>query len=147
MQIIGLTSSSGFISWFVISDSEGIDKITYPPHANHTHSVPEGIHAGIEMVMVPEKFIEFIDVLTLLVKEKFIPISRINDAVERILRVKFLLGLFENPMADVNLVNKLGSQAVQFKYSTMSRVNLEVRIIPKNQCLEIVMDKAASSDE
>ncbi|KAL2507395.1 Glycosyl hydrolase family protein [Forsythia ovata] len=95
---------------FVISDSEGIDKITYPPHANYTYSVQEGIHAGIDMVMVPEKFIEFINVLTFLVKEKFIPISRINDAVERILRVKFLLGLFENPMADLNLVNQLGSQ-------------------------------------
>ncbi|KAI3450798.1 hypothetical protein Pfo_007463 [Paulownia fortunei] len=95
---------------FVISDSEGIDKITSPPHANYTYSVQASILAGIDMVMVPEKFIEFIDNLTLLVKKNVIPMSRIDDAVERILRVKLIMGLFENPMADLTLANQLGSQ-------------------------------------
>ncbi|GKV07575.1 hypothetical protein SLEP1_g19329 [Rubroshorea leprosula] len=36
--------------------------------------------------------------------------SRIDDAVKRILRVKFMLGVFENPLADVSLVDQLGSQ-------------------------------------
>ncbi|KAK4370654.1 hypothetical protein RND71_010129 [Anisodus tanguticus] len=53
---------------------------------------------------------EFIDALTLLVKNNVIPISRIDDAVKRILRVKFTMGLFENPLADLSLVNQLGSQ-------------------------------------
>ena len=60
--------------------------------------------------MVPEKFTEFIDDLTSLVKKNVIPMSRIDDAVRRILRVKFVLGLFENPMADYSLVHELGSQ-------------------------------------
>ncbi|KAL2540990.1 Glycosyl hydrolase family protein [Abeliophyllum distichum] len=95
---------------FVISDSEGIDRITSPPHVNYTYSVQAGIQAGIDMVMVPYKFVEFIDDLTSLVKRNVIPMSRIDDAVERILRVKFILGLFENPMADRTLASQLGSQ-------------------------------------
>lgn len=35
---------------FVISDWEGIDRITSPPHANYTYSVQAGIQAGIDMV-------------------------------------------------------------------------------------------------
>ncbi|XP_022744236.1 uncharacterized protein LOC111295127 isoform X2 [Durio zibethinus] len=95
---------------FVISDWEGIDRITSPPHANYTYSIQAGIHAGIDMVMVPYNYNEFIDGLTFLVKNNFIPMSRIDDAVTRILRVKFVMGLFENPLADNSLVDQLGSQ-------------------------------------
>ncbi|KAL2507394.1 Glycosyl hydrolase family protein [Forsythia ovata] len=95
---------------FVISDSEGIDRITFPPRVNYTYSVQAAIHAGIDMVMVPYTYVEFIDALTSLVKKNVIPMSRINDAVERILRIKFILGLFEYPIADRSLVNQLGSQ-------------------------------------
>ena len=61
-------------------------------------------------VMVPSNYTEFIDGLTLLVKNKVIPMSRIDDAVRRILRVKFVMGLFENPLADNSFVEELGSQ-------------------------------------
>lgn len=96
---------------FVISDWEGIDRITSPPHSNYTYSVQASILAGIDMVMVPNNYIEFINDLTLLVKSKIIPMERIDDAVSRILRVKFTMGLFENPLADYSMVNEVGSQA------------------------------------
>ncbi|KAL9341855.1 hypothetical protein Peur_065180 [Populus x canadensis] len=95
---------------FVISDWEGIDRITSPPHANYSYSIQAGISAGIDMIMVPNNYKEFIDGLTSHVKNKVIPMSRIDDAVKRILRVKFVMGLFENPLADKSLVNELGSQ-------------------------------------
>ncbi|KAA3487460.1 b-1,4-glucanase [Gossypium australe] len=95
---------------FVISDWEGIDRITYPPHANYTYSIQAAIGSGIDMVMVPYNYSSFIDGLTFLVKNNFIPMSRIDDAVKRILRVKFAMGLFENPLADNSLVDQLGSQ-------------------------------------
>ncbi|KAF3441178.1 hypothetical protein FNV43_RR15090 [Rhamnella rubrinervis] len=95
---------------FVISDWEGIDRITSPPHANYSYSIEAGLNAGIDMIMVPFKYKEFIDGLTSKVKNNIIPISRIDDAVKRILRVKFVMGLFENPLADLSLVNQLGSQ-------------------------------------
>ncbi|KAL8480342.1 hypothetical protein ACS0TY_027038 [Phlomoides rotata] len=93
---------------FVISDYKGIDQITSPIHANYTYSILAGVGAGIDMIMIPNNYTEFIDGLTFLVKRDFIPISRIDDAVKRILRVKFIMGLFENPIADYTMVNYLG---------------------------------------
>ena len=65
---------------------------------------------SVKQVMIPNNYAEFIGNLTLLVKDNIIPMSRIDDAVKRILRVKFTMGLFENPLADLSLVNQLGSQ-------------------------------------
>ncbi|XP_059652834.1 uncharacterized protein LOC132299954 isoform X2 [Cornus florida] len=95
----------------VISDWEGIDRITSPPHSNYTYSVQASILAGIDMIMLPFKYTEFIDDLIFLVKNKVIPMDRIDDAVERILLVKFNVDLFENPLADLSLVDEVGSQA------------------------------------
>ncbi|KAJ1420908.1 Glycoside hydrolase, family 3, N-terminal [Sesbania bispinosa] len=95
---------------FVISDWQGIDRITTPPDSNYTYSVQASIEAGVDMVMVPYKYDDFIQDLTLLVKSNVIPMERIDDAVARILLVKFTMGLFENPLADLSLVNELGSQ-------------------------------------
>ncbi|XP_034220297.1 lysosomal beta glucosidase-like [Prunus dulcis] len=96
---------------FVISDWQGIDKISYPLHSDYPNSVLVGIQAGIDMVMVPNNYTEFIGIVTDHVNNKRIPMSRIDDAVRRILRVKFMMGLFENPLADQSFVDQLGSQA------------------------------------
>ena len=64
--------------------------------------------------MIPKFYREFIDDLTQLVTKKFIPMSRIDDAVKRILWVKFVMGLFENPFADYSLVRYLGIQVSYF---------------------------------
>ncbi|KAL6575175.1 hypothetical protein OROMI_012460 [Orobanche minor] len=95
---------------FVISDWQGLDRITSPPHANYTYSILACVGAGIDMIMVPNNYTEFIDGLTFLVKNKFIPMSRIDDAVSRILRVKITMGLFEHPLADYSMTKHLGSQ-------------------------------------
>ncbi|XP_050102182.1 uncharacterized protein LOC126582160 isoform X5 [Malus sylvestris] len=95
---------------FVISDWEGIDRITSPPHSNYTYSVQDSVLAGIDMVMVPINYKEFINDLINLVKNNVVPMDRIDDAAGRILLVKFTMGLFENPLADFSLVNELGSQ-------------------------------------
>lgn len=52
----------------------------------------------------------FISRLKYLVKNNYIPISRINDAVRRILRVKFMMGLFENPFTAFTIGKYLGNQ-------------------------------------
>ncbi|XP_061343323.1 uncharacterized protein LOC133289411 [Gastrolobium bilobum] len=108
--ITGFLKNSLHFKGFVISDFEGIDRITSPPHANFTYSVEAGVSAGIDMFMVPTLYTEFIDDLTRLVKNKFIPIGRIDDAVKRILWVKFMMGIFEKPFADYSLVRYLGIQ-------------------------------------
>ncbi|CAN1152611.1 Beta-glucosidase BoGH3B [Linum perenne] len=81
----------GVASGFVISDFFGIDKLTDPIGANYTYSVEAGIRAGIDMVMIPYNYSSFILDLTSLVHKGIIPMSRIDDAVSRILRVKFTI--------------------------------------------------------
>lgn len=68
--------------------------------------------------MVPFNYSEFINDLTDHVKSRIIPMDRIDDAVSRILLVKFSVGLFENPLADFSLVNELGSQVSFRTWST-----------------------------
>ncbi|CAL1388770.1 unnamed protein product [Linum trigynum] len=95
---------------FAISDWQGIDRITYPPDANYTYSVQDSILAGLDMIMVPDNYTDFIGNLTKLVNDKVIPMSRIDDAVTRILRVKFLTSLFENPNPDYSMVDMIGTK-------------------------------------
>ncbi|KAI5669326.1 hypothetical protein M9H77_19179 [Catharanthus roseus] len=57
----------GFVQGFVISDWEGLDKITSPSHANCTYSVLQSVLAGVDMIMVSFDHIEFIIILTSLV--------------------------------------------------------------------------------
>ncbi|KAL5221993.1 hypothetical protein ABZP36_026706 [Zizania latifolia] len=95
---------------FVISDWQGTDRITSTPHKTYSYSIEAGICAGIDMIMVPYTYTEFIDDLTSQVDNKIIPMSRIDDAVYRILRVKFTMGLFESPFADLSLAGELGKQ-------------------------------------
>lgn len=64
--------------------------------------------------MVPKNYTVFIDDVIGLVKNKVIPMTRIDDAVKRILRVKFMMGLFENPFADYSFVKYLGIQVRYF---------------------------------
>ncbi|XP_019090076.1 PREDICTED: uncharacterized protein LOC104736174 [Camelina sativa] len=97
----------------VISDYLGVDQITTPLGANYSHSINAAITAGLDMIMGSSNLTELIDELTSQVKRKLIPMSRIDDAVKRILRVKFtmgLVGLFEDPMADHSLTSQLGSK-------------------------------------
>ncbi|KAK6159758.1 hypothetical protein DH2020_003139 [Rehmannia glutinosa] len=96
---------------FVISDWQGVDRMTYPWGSNYSTSLAKAINAGVDMVMVPPKHMEFLQIMTSHVKNNVIPISRIDDAVRRILRVKFTMGLFENPLADYSLVDQIRTQA------------------------------------
>ncbi|PIN02031.1 Glucan 1,3-beta-glucosidase [Handroanthus impetiginosus] len=76
---------------FIISDSEGLDRLSNPHGSNYRQSVLSAISAGIDMVMVPFRFQLFLEDLMHLVESGQIPMTRIDDAVERILRVKFCL--------------------------------------------------------
>lgn len=92
---------------FVVSDWEAIDQID----RNYYHAVVAAINAGIDMNMVPAKYTLFIDTLTMAVENGDVPQERIDDAVRRILTVKFELGLFERPFTDETLLATVGSEA------------------------------------
>lgn len=95
---------------FTISDWEALERITNPPDANYSYSVNVAINAGLDMVMVPNNYQEFTSILTSQVNSGLISQDRINDAVRRILRVKFASGLFEHPFADRSLIGMVGNQ-------------------------------------
>ncbi|CAN1298223.1 Beta-glucosidase BoGH3B [Linum perenne] len=109
VDLITLLKNKFKVKGFVISDWQAIDKITDPAGSNYTYSVQASITAGLDMIMVPDNYTSFIGNLTKLVNDKVIPMSRIDDAVTRILRVKFLLGLFENPFPDYSMVDMVGT--------------------------------------
>jgi beta-glucosidase len=90
---------------FVISDYNGIDHIGGDFHSN----VVDGVNAGIDMFMQPSNYAEFITNLVAAVNANEVPISRIDDAVSRILTKKFELGLFEHPFTDRTDIGQIGS--------------------------------------
>ncbi|KAM0937158.1 putative glucan 1,3-beta-glucosidase [Dioscorea sansibarensis] len=107
---LNFKACSLYLIGFVISDWTGIDMITNPSSINYSYSVQTGIHAGIDMIMLPYEYKDFINDLTYQVNNNIIPTSRIDDAVKRILRVKFTLGLFEKPFADLSLSDQVGNK-------------------------------------
>ncbi|MCM3901494.1 MAG: glycoside hydrolase family 3 C-terminal domain-containing protein [Pyrinomonadaceae bacterium] len=94
---------------FVVSDWEDIKKLVtiWRIAPTEKEATKMAVLAGIDMSMVPSDY-SFSDNLIALVKEGSVPQSRIDEAVRRILRVKFELGLFEKPMPDVALKSKFG---------------------------------------
>ncbi|HYW71811.1 MAG TPA: glycoside hydrolase family 3 N-terminal domain-containing protein [Pyrinomonadaceae bacterium] len=83
---------------FVVSDWEDIKKLVtfWKVAADEKEATRLAIMAGIDMSMVPSDY-SFSDLLIQLVKENKVPQKRIDDAVRYILRVKYELGLFDNP--------------------------------------------------
>ena len=91
----------GFDGVFV-SDWEDILKLVtvHKVAKNFKEAVAMSINAGVDMYMVPHDADTFTSTLTELVNEGTVPQARIDDAVGRILELKFKLGLFEIPYTD-----------------------------------------------
>ncbi len=88
------------IGWdgMLVTDWADIDNLYVRDHvaADKKEAVALGINAGIDMIMDPYD-VTCCEVLVEAVNEGLIPMSRIDDAVRRILRLKVRLGLFDNP--------------------------------------------------
>jgi len=92
---------------FVVSDWAGIDLLT----PNFTDCVEQSINAGIDMVMLPDRYTDFYNAMKSLISSGKIDTARVDDAVKRILAIKFKLGLFERPFTDRSLLPLVGSEA------------------------------------
>jgi len=101
-----LKNELGF-NGFIVSDWQAIDQI-YPE--DYYASVVAAINAGIDMNMVPYDYIRFIETMKKAVDKGDISEPRIDEAVQRILRVKLSLGLFEHPMPDPTLQETVRSR-------------------------------------
>ena len=91
-----LKDELGF-SGFIVSDWQGMDQISPD---DYYASIVTSVNAGVDMNMVPYEYVNFINTMKDAVNNGDIPESRVDEAVRRILRVKFALGLFERPMPD-----------------------------------------------
>ena len=94
----------------VDSDWEDIKRIVtmHRAAATEKEATRMAILAGIDMSMVPRDY-SFSDLLTQLVQEGSVPEARIDDAVRRILRLKFQLGLFQVSTPKPEWIARIGS--------------------------------------
>jgi beta-glucosidase len=96
---------------FLVSDWAAIDQLS----PDYKHDVEQSINAGLDMIMIPNgpgkanNYVEFIDDLKALVAEGKVTPGRIDDAVRRILRIKFEMGLFQSTAVDPMLTATIGS--------------------------------------
>lgn len=101
-----LKGELGF-SGIVVSDYQAIDQLP----GDYSSQVEVSINAGIDMIMLPFATQQFLTTLESLVNSGRVSQARINDAVTRILRVKFQMGLFESPYTDRSKTATIGSSA------------------------------------
>lgn len=89
------------------------------------------INAGIDMAMEPYD-LNYCTLLKELVQEKKIPMNRIDDAVRRVLRLKFRLGLFDHPntlLKDYPLFGSKEHALIALHAAEESEVLLKIKII------------------
>ena len=101
------------LNWdgLVVTDWADINNLCTRDHiaATKKEAIKIAINAGIDMSMVPYE-VSFCDYLKELVEEGEVPMSRIDDAVARVLRLKYRLGLFDKPYWSTGDYPEFGSK-------------------------------------
>jgi beta-glucosidase len=117
----------------VVSDWEDIKKLVNVHHvaATEKEATRQSIMAGIDMSMVPRDY-SFPDLLAELVKEGAVPIGRIDEAVRRVLKVKYELGLFGDNSLDPQSVARIGTPQ-----------NLQVSLDAARESITLLQNKNA----
>jgi beta-glucosidase len=123
---------------FVVSDWGGINQVD----PDYYKAVVTSINAGIDMNMVPYYYQMFFDTMKQAVMNGDITQERIDDAVRRILRAKFMLGLFENPYGDPSLAVTVGSDEHRALARQAVRKSL---VLLKNDNNALPIDKNVST--
>ena len=130
---------------FVVSDWQDIQKLVteWRVAADEKEATRMAIMAGIDMSMVPSSY-SFSDILVSLVKEGKVPMSRIDDAVRRILRVKFQLGLFEHPVPSAAAMANFARPAdaevsLQAARETMTLLKNDGNILPLSKNKKVLV--------
>jgi beta-glucosidase len=136
---------------FLISDYDAIDEMP----GDFKTQIEVSVNAGMDMYMVPKKYRELSQLLIELVNEKRVPVSRIDDAVRRILRVKFAMGLMNDSrshLADRALHSSFGSAAHRQVARECVRASLVLlknsnQLLPLAKNLTRVLVAGSSADD
>jgi beta-glucosidase len=132
--ITGVLKDSLGFGGLVISDWEGIHQIP----GDWATQVRTGVNAGIDMMMEPNSYRDFINTLLAEVGAGRVSMSRIDDAVRRILRKKFELGLFEHPLTDRRNLDEIGSRAHR---AVARRAVAESQVLLRNRGRTLPLDR------
>ncbi len=91
---------------FIVSDWYGVYEIP----GNYYQNTIVAMNAGIDLVMLPFTYESFITNFRQAMAVNRVPLSRLDDAVRRILRAKFALGLFDKPLPEPSALEVIGSE-------------------------------------
>lgn len=149
--VTGLLKDELGFTGFAVSDWQDIESLytRYKVAESQKDAVKIAVNAGIDMSMVPYNF-DFADHLIALVKEGEVTMERIDDAVGRILRVKFKMGLFEKPFALAEDYSEFGSEqsAAQARLAAEESITLlknEQNILPLPKTARILIGGPAAN--
>jgi beta-glucosidase len=137
----------------VVSDWEDIMKLhtVHKVAPSYKDAIRMSINAGVDMSMVPHDANNFTKNLIELVNEGKVPMKRIDQAVSRILTLKFELGLFENPYIDprkaTEIINKSNRElALQAARETMTLLKNEGNVLPLKKDVKSIVVTGPSAD-
>jgi beta-glucosidase len=129
----------------VVSDWEDIKRLhdRHNVAATPREAVVMAVNAGIDMSMVPTDF-SFYDLLLEAVKLKEVPISRIDEAVRRILTLKYKLGLFDNPYPEATAKANFGKPeyqqlALDAAHEAMTLLKNKNNILPLSKSMKVLV--------
>ncbi len=123
---------------FVMGDYNGIDDINA---TTFNQKVIKSINAGVDMLMQPHNFESVINVIIGAVNSNLISMERMDDAVSRILRVKYEIGLFEEKeriASDLRNEHAL-SIARQAVRESMVLLKNENQVLPLNKSQNVLL--------
>ncbi|MBN2618019.1 MAG: glycoside hydrolase family 3 C-terminal domain-containing protein [Spirochaetales bacterium] len=93
-------------SGVVVSDWDALRQLP----GSYENQIVEGINSGIDLVMLSNGYVEFLSLLKKAVISGKVPQERVDEAVRRILEMKYKLDLFNNPLTDRSLITSIGSK-------------------------------------
>ncbi len=136
---------------FLISDYDAIDEMP----GDYKTQIETSTNAGMDMFMVSTKYRELYRLLLELVQENRVAMSRIDDAVTRILRVKFAMGLMDpghSPLADRRLHSRFGSAEHRQVARECARASLvllknDKKVLPLSKKLNQIHVAGRSADD
>ena len=139
---------------FLVSDWAAIDQIS----PDYKSDIEKSINAGLDMIMIPigpgttNNYVEFIQDLKALVAEGKVSQARIDDAVSRILRIKFQMGLFDSTTTDPKLTAGIGSSEHRAVARNCVRESLvllknEQHLLPLSKKLKHLVVVGAAADD
>jgi beta-glucosidase len=135
---------------FLISDYDAIDEMP----GDYQTQIETSVNAGMDMFMVSTKYRELYALLLELVRQHRVAISRIDDAVTRILRVKFAMGLKDgrSNLADRKLHASFASAAHrqvarECVRETLVLLKNEKRVLPASKKLKHIHVAGKSADD